>query len=122
MLCSIQAIWPVYTWFLKIDSVWIVGMHVCVCVCVCVCMCVCVYVCSCVCLCVCVCVCVCVHPYAARDKHPAQKRIWTQDYLDFLSSATANGSRILCHSCLQQAFCLLLESRCSCMCGEQNTV
>ena len=25
---------PVCTWFLKIDSVWIVAMHVCVCVCV----------------------------------------------------------------------------------------
>ena len=24
-------------WFLKIDPVWIIGMHVCVCVCVCVC-------------------------------------------------------------------------------------
>ena len=28
------------TWLLKIDSVWIVGMHVCLCVCVCVCVCV----------------------------------------------------------------------------------
>ena len=26
---------PVHAWFLKIDPVWIVGMHACVCVCVC---------------------------------------------------------------------------------------
>ena len=27
---------PARAWFLKIDPVWIVGMHVCVCVCLCV--------------------------------------------------------------------------------------
>ena len=28
---------PAHSWFLKIDSMWIVGMRVCMCVCVCVC-------------------------------------------------------------------------------------
>ena len=30
------SLWPARAWFLKIDSVQIVGMRVCVCVCVCV--------------------------------------------------------------------------------------
>ena len=32
-----QACTSLCAWFLKIDPVWIVGMHVCLCVCVCVC-------------------------------------------------------------------------------------
>ena len=43
--CWAGFLWPARAWFLKIDSVQIVGMHVCVCVrarvCVCVCVCVC---------------------------------------------------------------------------------
>ena len=44
---------PVRAWFHKIDSVQIIGTHVCVCVYVCVCVCVCVFVCVCVCMCAC---------------------------------------------------------------------
>ena len=53
-------------WFLKLDSEWIVSMHVYICICLCVCVFVCVlYVCVCVCVCVraCVRVCECVCPH-----------------------------------------------------------
>ena len=43
-------LWPALAQFLKIDSVQIVSMHVCVSTCVGVCVCVCVFVCVCVCV------------------------------------------------------------------------
>ena len=60
-------LWLVHTWFLKIDPVRIVSMHVrmCVCVCVCVCMCVCVWM----------RVCVCVYASTPAPLHPCTPEV-----------------------------------------------